>query len=168
MAINDESYGTVAGVGALIPRFAGSAQDFADTERPTDTEVETFINQVSSILNSMLATAGFSIPVDEALVLPALTLFVEQEVAAIIEGIRGSGRFGPKASSKPTGGRFSVIYKDVEEFVQMNAIGFERMGASVADTELEIGDFATNPLGRRDGYSEANSTIEYVDVDLYD
>ncbi len=126
------SYGTPAGVAALAPRYGsgtGDAIDFTTTTRPTKLQVTTFIDQISGLLNSMLAEAGFTIPVTQADAVLALTYFVQEEVASIAEGINGSGRFGPTAKA-PRKGRFAVIWDDVKMFVEMNKTGLERMGAA--------------------------------------
>ena len=65
MSIGANSYGSAAGVAALVPRYANGSGTFATTDRPTLAQVETFIDSVSGILNSILAEAGFQIPVTD-------------------------------------------------------------------------------------------------------
>jgi len=55
MAIDDNSYGDLASIGALVPRYANASGTFDTTTRPTGSTVETQIDQVSSIINSLLA-----------------------------------------------------------------------------------------------------------------
>ena len=130
MTIGANSYGTVAGIAALTPRYANTGATFDASTKPTITYVEAFIDQVSGIVNSYLAQNGFSIPVTQADVKLALTMFVQEEVAAIVEGINGSGRFGPTTKSPGKRGRFAVITEDVAAFIEGNAYGFELLGAT--------------------------------------
>ena len=129
MSVGANSYGSAAGVATLAPRIANTSGVFDGTTRPTLTQVETEIDMVSGLVNSMLATNGFSIPVTQADVKLALAFFVNTETAAICDGINGSGRFGPSTKSEGGKGRFALVVEDVKEFIETNAIGWERMGA---------------------------------------
>ena len=130
MTIGANSYGSAAGVAVLVPRYANTSGAFDGTTRPTLAQVEAEIDMVSALVNSMLATNGFSVPVTQADVLLALGYFVNMETAAIVEGINGSGRFGPTTKSDGGKGRFALLVDDVKEFIEANAIGWERMGAT--------------------------------------
>ena len=123
------AYGTTAGVAALTPRYANGSGDFDATTRPTAAQVTTFLSQVSNLLDSIMSEYGFDVPVTDAEVVEILTLFTQDEVAAIAEGINGSGRFGPTTKG-PGQSRFQLITEDVQAFVESNATGMERMGAS--------------------------------------
>lgn len=131
----DNSYGDLEGVGALTPKFSGTESDFADTTRPTDVFVIKFIDQVSSLCNSILARFGFAIPASQPDVVQQMAFFVEQEVAAIVEGLNGFGRFGPSAKKGGAKGRFALLVEDVEAFIEANAIGFERLGEARAEAQ---------------------------------
>lgn len=128
------SYGTAAGVGAIVPRYAGNTGDFTGTFSPTDVQVCSFIDKTSALLNVILSDHGFAIPITEPNSILACEAFIEEEVASIIEGINGSGRFGPVGAQVgsqnriPSSGRFGLVTSDIQNFVQLNALGFERMG----------------------------------------
>lgn len=149
MALNANSYGTVAGVASFTPRYSNGAGTFDDGTKPTITEVEGWVDQVSGILNTILSDERFSIPVDQADAVRMLALFVNQEVAALVEGSHSAGRFGPTAKN-PRAGRFDLIFQDVEQFVKRMAGGLEKMGASRGTTQTNLGSVA---LTRADGYS---------------
>lgn len=121
-------YGTSAGVSALTPRYANGSGDFAESDRPTKTQVETFLTQVSNLVDSIMSEVGFTTPVTDTEVVSILTFFVQDEVAAIVEGINGSGRFGPTTKG-PGKSRYEIIMSDIQSFVYEQAVGFERMGA---------------------------------------
>lgn len=124
------AYGSLAGVGVLVPRFSGDGA-FTATTRPASATVTSWLASVSGILNAQLATSGFTVAVTDADVTPILDLFVNEEVAALVEGVNGSGRFGPTAKEgKGEKGRFALILDDVKAFVAGNAYGLEVMGAA--------------------------------------
>lgn len=137
MAISANSYGSAGNVAALVPKYANGSGVFDTTTRPTLTQVETYIDQVSGALNSMLAEQGFEIPVTQADVKQALEMFVNEEVASIAQGINGGGRFGP-SNAGYTSSRFKLINDDINNYIKGNAIGFERLGAVRTSNNLDI------------------------------
>lgn len=164
MAIAASSYGSVVGVAALVPFQAtgqGDAATFSAGTRPTLAQVESFIDSVSAIANGKLAELGFVIPISDTDVVPMLDLFVNEEVAALVEGVNGSGRFGPSAR-KPGAGRYQMILDDVSAYLEGIAVGLERLGAARSNvltaglsgrTVDERGN-ATFPLFQRDSFGE--------------
>jgi hypothetical protein len=130
VAIGANSYGATTDIGGLVPKWSGAGSTFSTSTRPTLAQVELYCNQISSLLNAMLAEAGFTIPVTQADAKLALDFFVDQEVAAIAEGINGSGRFGPTNKSANAKGRFALLVADAEDFIKSNMAGFERLGAA--------------------------------------
>lgn len=152
MAIGTNSYGTIAGVASLTPRYLDKDSNTFDGDtRPTLIQVESFIDQVSGMLNSYLSQEGFSIPVSQEDVKLALDLFVNQEVASIVEGVNGHGRFGPSQRS-PGGIRFSAVMKDAKEFIESQAEGFEILGASRSKSLFD-------GIGTRDQDESGNDTF---------
>jgi hypothetical protein len=66
MAVDSASYGTVAGVEALvgdIPLNTSTARTFSTTTVPTLAQVESFIDDVADELNSSLDFIGYTVPV---------------------------------------------------------------------------------------------------------
>ena len=165
MALATNSYGDTSEIAALVPRRQGSGGFFDASTRPTLTQVESMANQVSALLNSILAQNGFAVPVTNADVVLMLDYFVNEEVAAIVEGVNGSGRFGSTAKSRGARGRFALIVEDVEAFVKGNAIGMERLGATrtydilagMAYRDTDEGGDATFPLFQRDGFGNTDT-----------
>jgi hypothetical protein len=167
MTISVRSYGTTGGVSALTPRYATSGGVFDGTTRPTITIVEAQIDQISGLANSILSQAGFKIPVSQADCKLALDIFVNEEVAAIVEGINGSGRFGP-TTKEPGRSRFQLIMDDLKSFIEANAQGFENLGAERSGESLTFGYagagysnlFTRNQYGLDDSTSEAGNGTE--------
>ena len=135
MATAANSYGSAAEVGKLTPRWT-SGGTFTTGTAPLLATVETWIDQVSGLMNTILASYGFSIPVTDADAVSMLAMFVEAEVAAMVEGVHGSGRFGPTATAKGGGDRFAIIRGDVSKFVEDHAVGMERLGATRSQSSL--------------------------------
>jgi len=129
MTIGTNSYGNTTTIAVLTPRWGNSSGVFDTTTQPTLTQCEGFCDQVSGLLNSILAQNGFKIPVTQADCVLVLAMFVNEEVAAIIEGLHGSGRFGP-TTKQPGKGRFALVMDDVQTFITTQADGFERLGAT--------------------------------------
>lgn len=149
--VGANSYGTPSGVGALIPRYANGVGTFLTTDRPTLGQVVAFIDQVSSLINGILSQNGFVVPVTQADVVLSLSMFVQEEVAAIAEGINGSGRFGPTAK-QPNRSRFKIVMDDVETFILTNSEGFARLGAARSQN-------ATSGIGYRDTDEAGDSIV---------
>lgn len=136
MTIGANSYGSTSGVAVLVPRYANASFVFDTTTRPTLATVESLIDQVSGLANSILSSALFVTPITQADAKLALDIFINEEVAAIAEGINGSGRFGP-TSKEPGQSRFGIIMDDLKAFVQANKQGFVNMGVTVSTAETE-------------------------------
>ena len=134
--IGANSYGSTSGVAELTPRYANASFVFDTTTRPTLATVEAQINQVSALANSILASALFVTPITQADAKLALDIFVNEEVAAIVEGINGSGRFGP-TTKEPGQSRFGIIMDDLKSFVQANKQGFVNLGVTINSAETE-------------------------------
>ena len=142
-------YGTLGGVGSLVPTISGDAHDFASTTNPAAATVTRLLEQISGIIDSVLAQHGFATPITTpAKVNAALDGFVEQEVAAIVAGLRGSGRFGPSSKSLQKQGYMGMISKDVSDFIELSKTGFELLGATrLVDDAEGIGARTTDVSG---------------------
>jgi len=133
MSIGANSYGSTAGVASIAPRYADGSGDtlaFTTTTRPTILQVEAFIDQVSGMVNAMLAEAGLTIPVTDNDVRNVLDLFVNMEAGLLCDASNGSGRLIPNEFGR--GGGFKVLIDDIKAFITANAAGFERLGAARA------------------------------------
>ena len=136
MTINEHAYGSPSDVAALVPRYATVGGVFDTTTRPTLATVETQVNQVSALANSLISNAGFVVPISQADAKLALDIFINEEVAAIAEGINGSGRFGP-TTKEPGRSRFAIIMDDLRTFIQANKQGWVNLGVPTFTSEVE-------------------------------
>ena len=128
------AYGTAEEVAAFVPRYADSSGVFSITTRPTVVRVEVWLTQVSGVLDTYLASKGYAVPVTEANFLAALNMFTSEEVAAMVEGANGSGRFGPTAPEQRGQSRFAIIRQDVMDFIDSLLVGNEARAGSNAVT----------------------------------
>lgn len=166
MTTDNASYGSVSSIALLVPRYVNVNGTFDESTRPTLTAVEEWINQVSAMLNAQLATRGLVVPIKAQQVRRMLDAFVNEEVAALSEGVNGSGRFGPTNSrSSPfahnRGTRWvMVLGKDVQDFIDTYAVGFEYLGAARIRGE-------TATIGYRDTNEAGNATYALFQREAY-
>jgi hypothetical protein len=159
MPILPNSYGTAAGVAALRPIYT-KAGAFDTTTNPALATVENLVDQVSAMLNSMLSSAGFTVPVTQSDAVLMLTMFVEAEVADVVDGIRGVGKFGPADKKTAGTSRFTLLLDDVSAFVKGNKIGLQRMGvpmpnsifSEIATRSTDNAGDATDPIFQRKAF----------------
>lgn len=160
MAIGSNSYGDTAEIASLVPKHAGSSGAFDATTRPSLAALESIVDQLSAMLNAMLAEAGFDIPVTQADAKLLLDLFVNQEAAAIVEGINGYGRFGPTQGKGLPRGRWALMLDDAKSFIEGNMAGLERLGAAR--------DFSqTSGLGFRGTNEQGEATFPLFQRDAF-
>ena len=130
------AYGSLNEVAAFVPRYADQSGDFTLTTRPNINQVTTWLTQVSGVLNAYLESKGWSVPVTDESLNAALDMFTSEEVAAMVEGANGSGRFGPTAPDQRQQSRFAIIRQDVTNFIDSLLIGNEtRAGSSETTRE---------------------------------
>ena len=144
MAIGANSYGDTGEIASLcLPYADGTTKLFTTTTTPTLAMVESFTDQVSAIINVILSRLKVTIPVTQATVKLMLDAFTNDEVAGIVLGINGSGRFGP--TRKDGSSRLQIITEDVQGFLETNVSGIAALGASVAS--IKLGYMATDKSG---------------------
>lgn len=127
MALAANSYGSVEEVAAMVPNYTASGE-FSTSTRPTEHQVEVFIDRVSAIINAVLARQGFSIPITNADAKLACDEFVVEQVVDLCDAVNRMGRF----YSDSVGGqsRFALIRRDAVEFIEDQATGLEQLGAT--------------------------------------
>lgn len=128
--IATNSYGSKAGVAARAPRWVNASGGWDATTTPTEAQVVDFIDEVSALVNAHLAEYGFDVPVDQEDAKKIFDMFVNDEVASIVLGLHGSGRFAPKAGKSAGTGesRFVTILRDLESFLKTHQYGLAQLG----------------------------------------
>lgn len=171
MALLDNSYGDPAEIGKLTPLWAkASGSTFDTTTAPTLASVESWCDQVSGLINTILSEYGFTVPVANTDAKLMLDMFVNEEVASIVEGTHGSGRYGPTALSKRAGGtnRFQIVHANVSQFVAEHAAGLERLGVtrtfdqgdSIGYRGQDTSGDLVEPMFKREDFGETYSTVD--------
>jgi len=128
MALGPNSYGSVAEVAALTLRYTDSGS-YNATTRPTLSQVETFLDRVSGVLNVLLAGAGFAIPVTQPDAKLALDDFAVDQAAALAHAANGAGPYAPGSETLRHRTPRDVILTAAREFVVEQAHGLEALGA---------------------------------------
>lgn len=131
MAINANSYGTVSEVAALTRLYLAGETEFSSSTRPTLTDVETWIDRCSGLLNLALANCGFSTPVSQADAKFACDMWVVEKVAALVELSQPTAAFGEEPN--PRAAYFQTLGQNATQWVQENELGFKTLGVSVSD-----------------------------------
>ena len=159
MTIGANSYGTVAQVQALTPRYLNSLMYTTDT-RPTLAQVETFIDNVSATLNVFLAREGFSIPITQASAKQACDQIVVESVVDLCHAANSTGRFFTDRALERGINPIAAIRQDMASWVEMMAPGLEELGATrthslldgVAFRDSDNSGDATAPIFQRKGF----------------
>ena len=117
MALASYAYGSVVGVATQARRFTNAALTFDDNTFPTYEQVETWINEVSALVNTMLNTHNITTPITDAELVVMLGSFINSEVAAMVNGVNGAGRLGPSSKTVQQVGMYAAIQYDVQTFI---------------------------------------------------
>lgn len=146
MAIGAHSYGSVAEVAALVPKYTSSGS-FGVGTRPTEAQVEKFIDRVSGIVNVLLAEQGFSIPVSQADAKLALDELVVEAVIDLCHAANSAGRFFTDRSLRGQS-PLKVLRRELDEWIEDHAAGLENLGATRTTSKLSsIGYRSTDNSG---------------------
>lgn len=139
MSVLANSYGSAANVAALTPRYANSGA-FDATTRPTLVQVETWINQVSGLVNMLLAESGFTIPVTQADSVLMLAGLVSSACTDKVEYANHSGRFMSATAIDHGISIEKVLRQEISDWINAHAKGLENLGAARAqESGAEIG-----------------------------
>lgn len=148
MALGANSYGSVAGVAALAGIWTTDGS-FDATTRPTSTIVESWIDNVSGIVNALLAEAGFGIPISQTDSVLMLDAFVEETVADLCHYANGAGRFYSDRAIERGYSTMQIITRDFAFWLESHAVGLENLGAT--RTTSKVG-----AIGYRDSDEDGN------------
>jgi hypothetical protein len=141
MTITANSYGSVVEVAALTGRYTASGS-YTTSTRPTEAQVEKFIDRVSGTLNLMLAEQGFAIPISNTDAKLVCDEFVVEQAVQLCHGANGAGPFAPGSEQLRSRTAFEIVSREAAEFVEKHASGFEFLGAA-RDRALTYGLQAT-------------------------
>lgn len=159
MTIRADSYSSTSEVKAMTRHRLNGQASFNSTTRPSGTELEKFIDRASGVMNIALAQHGF---------LPANVItnstaklscddWVTMQAAKYVELTQRGTGFSDQEGSRI--GAFKGLYKDAEIFVDMNKLGFQRLGVTQA-FPLSAGLQYTGLTDQADRTDPQDSTLE--------
>jgi hypothetical protein len=155
--VGARSYGTAVKVAALTGRWT-NAGVYDATTNPTLTTVESWIDDISSMMNVVLKGAGFTIPVTQEDAKAAIGMLVVGQVAELCNAAHSTGKFySEKALER---GEYSIIRAEIDSWVKANADGLELLGAErgrastagVLFRDTDASGNAVTPLFKRGGF----------------
>jgi hypothetical protein len=129
-------YGSAAGVAALAKTWTdnGSFIDpdvYGDGGTPTTlSEVLTWLEQVSVLMDIALSEQGFSVPVTHASVIKALGLKVEALVADLVHLSHGKGRLFSDRIQESGVAPQTILERELHAWVKGRINAFEAYGIS--------------------------------------
>lgn len=166
------SYGDIDQIAGMRPRYTQNTGIFSDATNPTETQVSAWITQVSSLIDGIMASNGFTVPVTDTDVLEALKLIVNELVGELCDAMNGQGRFRSGSKETGTAGRWGLIADELDKMIEKLAVGFENMGAARTSIVGNIKTRETNrqgdeifPLIQRDGAFMTGGLGAWVDDD---
>ena len=165
MTVSARSYGTANGVAVRCGQYVDDTTGlFTTSTHPTLAQVETFINQISGLMNAALAAAGFTVPIAAAYAdaVQAITGIVEEYSADLVLATGMQGRFYSESFQRSGMNRMAFIAKELTEWVLAYAPG---LGAPQGSSTLyefgyrdadDAGD-AVVPLFQRKAFGEVTT-----------
>lgn len=126
-------YGTPEGVAALSAQWTDNGEFFdsdiyQDATSPTLTQVNEWLESVSSSLDVRLSDEGFYTPIEVPEAIADLTLLVEGIVKDLVDYSHGTGRFYSKRVIESGSSPYLTIDKEISAWVYRRSIGFENLG----------------------------------------
>ena len=132
------AYGSLAGVAALAKVYTDNGE-FTDSAcldclqdletNPTKSEVTTWLDQVSSMMDIALAGEGFVIPITNATAILSIAMIVNQYVADLVKSANNTGRFATERARENGIEPMITIEKNVRAWANNNAGGLAAAGA---------------------------------------
>lgn len=127
-------YGTAAGVASLAKMWTDNGS-FVDPDiygdgatRPTLTEVETWLTQLSDTMDLILAGYGFVVPVTVPAAVSSIGQVIEAFTSDLVHNANSSGRFWTERAVERGITPLLAIRRDMDAFVKDNAEGLEGLG----------------------------------------
>lgn len=127
MAISANSYSSVADIEAVCRHLLDSASGFDVTTVPRLAEVEAFIDDLSGMLNTAIAAAGFPIPITNATAKLACDIWVRSKVVGWVESTQRASGFDGETNTNRADW-FMDLYGPAKAFVEEMMEGWVNLG----------------------------------------
>jgi len=164
MPLTHNSYGSAADVAALTDLYTDATTKlYTSSTIPTLNQVENWINEISALINTALAGAGFIIPINQVDAVLAIKGFVIEAATDLAHAANSAGRYFTDTALERGITPRAAIRKSVLEWVETFADGLDALGASRSSTTGagEIGfrsadnsGNATFPLFQREAFGD--------------
>jgi len=159
MTLGANSYGSAAGVAGYVPLYTDNGS-FTTATNPTTATVEGWLDEVSAIANTALKSIGFSVPLTQTDAKLSLQGLINQQVSDLCHAAHGTGRFFSERAIDGNLSSLGMIRKELLDFININAAGWEALGANRAASERDEISFrshdnsgnATFPIFQREGF----------------
>jgi hypothetical protein len=131
MTLAANSYGSIADVAGRTPgAYLNTSGTFDTTTMPTLAQVETYIDEISAIMNAALADARFVVPVTQTDAKKAIGAIVNDLAADKTHAKNSSGRFFTERALNSSLSIYEQISREIKSWVEANAQGLENLGAT--------------------------------------
>lgn len=163
MTVGANSYGAATDVAALTELYTSSGSYTTGTI-PTLAQVESWIDQVSAIMNAALAGSGFVVPLTQADSVLAVKSYVIQAAVDLCHAANSAGRFFTDQALQRGVNPMSAIRKEILDWVETFADGLDALGASRSSTtgageigfrDADEGGDETHPIFQRDAFGNS-------------
>ena len=121
------AYGSASGVGSYC-RTLASVGVFTQTTNPTLSAVQSWLDQISSMLDNALSASGFVTPLENETAIYNASIIVEMTVADMAKGANSTGRFFTDKMLEGGQSMWSQIASDMKSWVELMSSGLEAMG----------------------------------------
>lgn len=155
-------YGSAEGVAALA-RVHTDNGEFIDPDvyiegtNPTLTQVQTWLEEVSTYVDLALGSEGFEIPVTQESAVKALNGIVNALVSDLVHAANSSGRFFTERMLESGKTPMAIINADIISWVTAHTDGLVAMGVPHTINEGDQGAFSVQMTR-----SGASSSEEYA------
>jgi len=139
-----DSYGSAEGVAAFSGTWTNDgefldATVYVAASNPTLTTVETWIDEVSAMLNTALGNYGFETPLTSSKSLLVAGAIVNRLVSDLVDFARSKGRFLSSGFEKSGMSIFQALMNDLDAWVLVYAPGIEANGDPRTGAGVRIG-----------------------------
>lgn len=155
MTISANSYSSVDEVLAMTRHMLDGAPMFDEATRPSLTEVEGFIDQVSADLNDAIRACGLAIPIAATGPKMSCDLWVRVRAAAMVELTQRSTGFDGGEDSRYKA-LWDLLDEDPFAWVEKRCQSWADQGVTM--TEAASGALTYTALSSHDNRSDPNST----------
>jgi hypothetical protein len=120
MPLSSNSYGTVAGTAAYCGHML-TGGTFTASTKPTLTQVEGFLDQMSARLNGWLAQAGYNYPISNSTGFLILSNFANLGAAGLCELVQASGGWDANDENRREN-KFLAEFEKAEAYIKSGAL----------------------------------------------